>query len=102
MTKDVGGWIVDGTCSIPAEVKAAFDQVSKKIVGASYEAVFYCGHQTGIQGSNYMLLAKQVIGSQTPVTRLMKMFIHKDVSGEAVVMAIMPFEVFRSFQLPVK
>lgn len=91
-----GGWSVDPqmqACNLPQHVATAYTEATKGLVGASYTPVLYCGSQV-VNGTNYMLICKQVLATKEPLPALTKMTIHAPLQGEAVILNIEALEPF--------
>lgn len=80
----VGGWGT-GTISgsdIPEDAKAALDKALEGMLGAKYTPVAYLGSQV-VAGLNYSFLCTVTTVTATPVTKLVKVIVYKDLEGNA-------------------
>lgn len=78
----VGGWklVEFKECSLPAEVKEAFDKVYGERLGATYTPVLYCGEQI-VSGKNYMIICGVDYATEEEKKELVKIVIYKDLQG---------------------
>lgn len=79
----IGSWIIEdfGAVKLPQKVASGFAAVTGGLVGADYQPVLYVGHQV-VNGMNYCIIATQVLATENPEKRLVKMVINEDPKGE--------------------
>ncbi len=79
----IGSWIIEdfGAVKLPQKVASGFAVVTGGLAGADYQPVLYVGHQV-VNGMNYCIIATQVLTTENPEKRLVKMVINEDPKGE--------------------
>ena len=84
----VGGWTLANfeAVNLPEEVAAAFKAAIKKLLGATYTPVLYCGCQV-VKGINYMILCEQKLSDPAGTRHLVKMIINS-FQGQCDVVSI--------------
>lgn len=85
----LGNWDISElrAVNLPQKVQSAFTSVTSDIVGADYQPVLYVGKQI-VNGTNYCLLAVKTTVTAAPASTLVKMVIHEDLEGNAVLKSI--------------
>lgn len=68
-----------GLTTLPQKAASAWSSLSS-LVGASYKALLFYGTQQ-VNGVNYFFIAEQVLVTNPPVRRLVKLVIHEQ-NGE--------------------
>ena len=61
-TPTTGGWTIDETAELPAEIKEAFEKATATLLGVDYTPIACMGHQL-VNGTNYAILAEAKVVS---------------------------------------
>ena len=74
-------------CKLPQKLATGFSEVTKEIVGASYEPVLYCATQL-VAGTNHMLICNQTLVTNPPKKSIVKMILHETLDGKFIILSI--------------
>ena len=87
----LGAWDISELkgCNLPQKAQSAFTGVTMDLVGADYEPTLYIGKQL-VNGTNYCILALQILMVANPKKRLVKMIIHENFDGTCKLLSVSP------------
>lgn len=90
-----GGWTITKdalsypVCELPENVASIFSQVTKDLVGATYEPLMYLATQV-VSGINHMILCRETMSDAEHTVKISTMILNDPVNGEPQILAINP------------
>ena len=82
----VGTWKIPEMepVKLPEMAAAAFADVIRGLIGATYIPVLYCGEQF-VNGTNYMIICKQIIAAKGNPEHIISMMINSSAQGNRII-----------------